>query len=99
MSLQRACYQFSSLAFYDLQSKLYLHEFGYDLKNKKNIEEIVQMIRSSFHQLLDENIWMDPATKKIAKEKLLAIQPNVGAPDILFDDKQLENLYIEVGFN
>ena len=99
MPMQQTCYQYSFSPFSELQSKFYLHEFGYDLKNKKNIEEVVEMIKSSFHQLLDENTWMDPTTKKIAKEKLSAIKPYVGAPDILFDDKQLENIYIEVSFN
>ena len=48
---------------------------------------MVQLLKSSFGQLLNENTWMDSTTKKYAKEKLLAIKPNVAAPDIVFDIK------------
>ena len=45
---------------------------------------------------MDENTWMDPTTKKLAKEKLLAIHSNIGAPDVIFDDKSLEKQNAQV---
>ena len=41
---------------------------------------------------------MDQVTKKIAKEKLSAIKANVGAPDIFFDDKELEKETAQVSY-
>ena len=57
---------------------------------------MVQLLKSSFGQLLNENTWMDSTTKKYAKEKLLAIKPNVAAPDIVFDDEKMEKDNLEV---
>lgn len=94
--LATACPQYITAIFRDLLSKLYLTEFDFGLKQRTDIQNMVQILKSSFDQILDANTWMDPATKKIAKEKLTAIRPNVAAPDVVFDDKNLEEEYKEV---
>ena len=96
VSTEQACVQYTTTMFHDLVSKVYLTEFGFDLKRRTGIQNMVQLLKSSFDQLLDENTWMDPTTKKYAKEKLLAIKPNVAAPDIVFDDEKMEKDNLEV---
>ena len=80
----------------DLISKLYLDHINFDKNKRIDVQNMVQLIRSSFEQLLEANTWMDPVTKKLAKEKLSAIEPHVAAPDIVFDEKSLEKDNSEV---
>lgn len=99
LPIDQLCFDYSSMIFNDLLSKLYLHEFKFDENSKANIKNMIDMITLSFGQLMDENTWMDPTTKKLAKEKLLAIHYNIGAPDIIFDDKGLEKQSTQVCCN
>ena len=87
---QQMCLQYAVQLLPNLASKLYLDDVNFNKNTRTNIENMVELIKSSFDQLLEANSWMDPVTKKIAKEKLTAIHPNVGAPDIVFDEKSLE---------
>lgn len=95
-STQQICSSFTSQYFSNLISVLFLNDIKYDKNSKLNIEKSVELLKNSFEQLIDENGWMDPATKKLAKEKLLAIQSYVGAPDLYFDEKELEKEFDEV---
>ena len=94
--IQQACSDFTNAMLPNLVSKVYLTEFGFDLKRRTDVHNMVEFLKSSFGQLLNENTWMDSTTKKYAKEKLLAIKPNVAAPDIVFDDKKMEKDNLEV---
>ena len=96
MPIQQLCFQYGAQLFPNLLSKLYLDDADFGQDKRTSIENVVESIKSSFDQLLDANDWMDPATMKIAKEKLAAIHPNVGAPDIVFDEKKLEQDSAEV---
>ena len=66
------------------------------MNTRTDIQNMIHLIKNSFEQLLNANTWMDPVTQKIAKEKLLAIQSNVAAPDIVFNDERLEKDSAEV---
>ena len=90
------CYLTSKFYLDDLMAKLFLDDIKLDKNAREKIENLVQMVKDSFEQLLNENSWMDQATKKFAKEKLLAIKANVAASDIVFDEKQLERQYHDV---
>ena len=96
MPIQQICSLSTSQYFSDLISVLFLKDIKYDKNSKLNIEKSVELLKNSFGQLIDENGWMDPATKKLAKEKLLAIKSYVGAPDLYFDEKELEKEFAEV---
>lgn len=98
LTTQQMCLQFSAQLFHNLLSKLYLNDVNFNINTRTDIQNMVQLIKNSFEQLLDGNNWMDPVTKKVVKEKLLAIQSNVAAPDIVFDDERLEKDNAEVCF-
>ena len=96
--VQQMCYQYALQLFPNLVSKLYLDDANFDKNKRTDIQHMIELIKSSFDQLLEENNWMDPVTKKIAKEKLTAIHPNVAAPGIVFDEKSLEKDSAEVSY-
>ena len=90
LTTEEMCLKNSMQLHPNLISKLFLNDINYNEKTRSDIEKLVELVKDSFEKLLDANKWMDPVTKKIAKEKLLAIQSNVAAPDIVFDDQSLE---------
>ena len=94
--IKQMCIQYAIQLHPNLLSKLYLNHVNFTEAKRTQIQDLVKLIKSSFEQLLDANTWMDPVTKKIAKEKLLAIQANVGAPDIVFDEKLFDEYNAEV---
>ena len=95
---QQICFSYTSRYFDSLIAKLFLDDIKYDESSKSNIEKSVELLKNSFGKLIDENDWMDPATKKLAKEKLVAIQAYVGAPDFYLNEKKLEKEFAEVSY-
>lgn len=95
---QQICFSFTSQYFNNLIAKLFLDDIKYNENSKLDIENSVELLKNSFGQLIDENDWMDPATKKLAKEKLAAIQAYVGAPDFYLNEKELEKEFAEVSY-
>lgn len=95
-SIKEMCIQYAIQLHPNLVSKLYINHVNFTETKRTHIQDLAKLIKSSFEQLLDANTWMDPATKKIAKEKLLAIQANVAAPNIVFDEKLLDEYSAEV---
>ena len=96
MPIDQLCFMYSGYILSELISQSYVHDIKFDQNMKTNIKQMILLITSSFEQLMDENTWMDPVTKKQAKEKWLAIHSNIGGPDILLDDKNLEKQSAEV---
>ena len=95
-TIQQTCFIHAAQLLPNLVSKLYLDDVNFNKNTRTNIENMVELIKSSFDQLLEANSWMDPVTKKTAKEKLTAIHSNVGAPNIVFDEKSLEQDHTQV---
>ena len=98
MPIEKICYQYTSVLFYNLILKLFLNDINYDKSIQLKIKNLIDLLKNSFEQSLDAKDWMDQVTKKIAKEKLSAIKANVGAPDIFFDDKELEKETAQVSY-
>lgn len=96
---EQMCFRYSVELFHNLISKLYLNDMNFNPNTRSDIEDMIKLVKDSFGQLIDENDWMDPATKKIAKEKLLAIQSHVAAPDIVFNEEILEKDNAQVSCN
>lgn len=98
LTTEQMCLQNSIQHHPNLISKLFLNDIKYNGKTKSDIEKLVELVKGSFEKLLDANKWMDPVTKKIAKEKLLAIQSNIASPDIVFDGESLEKDNSQVSY-
>ena len=96
LPIERICRGISEEIFGHLISKLYLDDIKFFKNIKTDIEDMVKLIKENFEKLLDTNEWMDPVTKKLAKEKLLAIHTYAVASPIVFNDEQLEKDHVEV---
>jgi hypothetical protein len=44
---------------------------------------MIGRIREAFIELLDENHWMDPPTRQVARHKALQMNERIGYPDFL----------------
>ena len=55
--------------------------------------EMIQNIRTAFNEILDENEWMDTATKEVAKQKANAMNERIGYPDFLTNAMELSKEY------
>lgn len=55
--------------------------------------EMIQNIRTAFNEILDENQWMDLATKEVAKQKANAMNERIGYPDFLTNAMELSKEY------
>ena len=44
---------------------------------------MISRIREAFIELLDENHWMDPPTRQVARQKALKMNERIGYPEFL----------------
>lgn len=51
------------------------------------------MLRNSFIELVEANDWMDSATKEVAIEKANSMIHNIGYPELIRDQTQLDKEY------
>jgi predicted metalloendopeptidase len=54
---------------------------------------MIKYLRESFRVLVGESDWLDDSTKNKSLEKLDAFVENVGYPDWILDNQQLDNYY------
>ena len=54
---------------------------------------MVNDIKESFDDLIEQSDWLDDSTRQKALKKLDAIHQNVGYPDWILDNKQLDQYY------
>lgn len=50
-------------------------------------------MKASFKKVLETNTWLDQETKALALEKLAATKENVGYPDWVLSNSDLDNYY------
>ena len=60
---------------------------------------MIAYLKASFVTLLDEAVWMDSATKAIAKDKVDAMNYLVAYPDWIKNKEELEVYYDGVSIN
>ncbi|ESO12231.1 hypothetical protein HELRODRAFT_187798 [Helobdella robusta] len=65
--------------------RLYV-ENHFDSKSKEYALELLEVIRESFKELIDDADWMRQETKVKAKEKVDSMKENIGYPDYLFNE-------------
>ena len=49
--------------------------------SKEQVLALVENLRASYAQRIEQLAWMTPATRKVALEKLAAFHPKIGYPD------------------
>jgi putative endopeptidase len=59
---------------------LYVERF-FPASSKEQVRALVENLRASYAQRIEQLTWMTPATKKVALEKLAAFHPKLGYPD------------------
>uniref|UniRef100_A0A5S6QI76 Peptidase M13 C-terminal domain-containing protein n=1 Tax=Trichuris muris TaxID=70415 RepID=A0A5S6QI76_TRIMR len=65
-------------------------------ESKKDIQEMIDNLISSFLTIIDELDWMDQVTKRAAKDKARAIYSSIGYPDFIMDDQLLDAYYSDL---
>ena len=58
---------------------------------------MVDIVRANFLSLLEENTWMDEATKSKAREKAQAIKPFIGYDPYFISPEKIKENYALVG--
>jgi putative endopeptidase len=59
---------------------LYVERF-FPASSKEQLRALVENLRASYAQRIEQLAWMTPSTKKVALEKLAAFHPKLGYPD------------------
>ena len=54
---------------------------------------MINDIKQSYNQLIKESDWLDEVTKNKSLIKLNAIKQNIGYPDWMISNKELDNYY------
>ncbi len=67
---------------------LYVERF-FPASSKEQVRALVENLRATYAQRIQQLPWMTPATKKVALEKLAAFHPKLGYPDKWRDYSQL----------
>ena len=57
---------------------------------------MIHDIREAFNELLEENDWMDPETRKVAEDKANSMTERIGYPEYITNDTRLEGEYTNV---
>lgn len=71
-----------------------IENFGGD--SKKNMEIMIGNLKVAFKDMLEYNDWMDEETKVVAREKCDAITEQVGYPDWILVDNDLNDYYVKL---
>ena len=67
---------------------LYVERY-FPASSKEQVRALVENLRATYAQRIQQLPWMTPATKKVALEKLAAFHPKLGYPDKWRDYSQL----------
>ncbi|CAG2108774.1 unnamed protein product [Medioppia subpectinata] len=73
-------------------SRLYIDK-NFSQKDKQEAANIISDIKDSYNELIKESDWLDESTKNKSLFKLNAIKQNVGYPDWLLKNEDLDNYY------
>ncbi|XP_053566045.1 neprilysin-like isoform X2 [Bombina bombina] len=93
----KTCTTFCSNNFNDVAGRIYVEE-TFSSDSKALVNEMISEIRTSFLEMLEEQTWMDEITKQKAALKASKIREQIGFPDVLFNDAEMEKTYSELNF-
>ena len=77
--------------------RLYVDKYFSD-EEKKQSTEVVTGLSDVFKSLLPSHEWLDEETRKAADEKVNKITKNMGFPDFIKDNKELDKTYPFVSY-
>ncbi|KAL3113067.1 hypothetical protein niasHT_013532 [Heterodera trifolii] len=78
-----------------LIERVYIHRHLEVNATKQQLKEMFEDVKTSFHQMLDLNLWMEPKTKSEAFEKLERLNVLIGYMDAIFNETKLKNHFKE----
>ncbi|KAH3827034.1 hypothetical protein DPMN_128962 [Dreissena polymorpha] len=88
----KTCSQSAQYDFGMAVGRLFVEE-AFDEEAKHKALEMIHEIREAFYERLNDLDWMDEETKARAKEKAKYIKENIGYPDFILDDEELNEYY------
>lgn len=63
---------------------------------RKTVLDMFESIREAFGEILQENVWMDEATKRSSLEKIQKVNVFNGFSDFILEDWKLDDFYSDV---
>lgn len=63
-------------------------------KGLKDVEELVENVKTTFVDLLKDASWMDEESKNRSVDKVQSIEAIIGAPEEVFDDDIFEQFSV-----
>lgn len=94
----KSCVRYLKSAYDMVLGRMFVEE---TFNNKSKIEslDMIENIRTSFFETLEEIEWMDDDMKAFAREKAENIAEVVGYPEFLFDDDELNKMFRNLTMN
>lgn len=69
--------------------RLYIDAADFSKEDKQKVQSVIGKLKHSMGKMIDENAWMDEATRKVARDKLDKMKFNVGYPEWIRNDTRL----------
>ncbi|CAG5129963.1 unnamed protein product, partial [Candidula unifasciata] len=88
----KSCLSSTSSAFWVGMSKQFVAR-KFSQKAKNYIMEMIDKLKTSFRQIIEETSWMVPPTKQAAFKKLAYMTSKIGYPDTHFTDQDVDETY------
>uniref|UniRef100_A0A8B9HSG8 Membrane metallo-endopeptidase-like 1 n=1 Tax=Astyanax mexicanus TaxID=7994 RepID=A0A8B9HSG8_ASTMX len=70
-------------------------------ESKRMVRELISRIQGAFVETLEELSWMDDQSKKMARQKAMAIKDQIGYPDFILEEEndKLDLEYEQINFS
>ncbi|XP_058797327.1 neprilysin-4-like isoform X2 [Phymastichus coffea] len=68
----------------------------FDETSKNDTLFMTREIQNAFHELLNQSPWLDTTTKRLASEKVKAMQLRIGYPDFILHPSELDRQFHDV---
>ncbi|ESO95503.1 hypothetical protein LOTGIDRAFT_160662 [Lottia gigantea] len=92
------CYQYIDKKMPEALSSLFVRDHFAD-KNRDKAKEITDYVTKALISEIDDNKFLDSATKKIAKSKLAKTVYKIGYPDFMLSADKLDKIYSSLAIN
>ena len=86
------CQEFTLQMFDMVLSRMFVSKH-FSKDEKLAASQMIEAIQASYHDIIATNDWLDDITRQKSLEKLVKVTKNVGYPDWIMDDKELDKYY------